>query len=85
MIPAGVEIFVALAPVDLRFGFDQRAKEPFGLAQRQAKRHAHRQRGLDRNARVDALTARAAARQLAPRPDGVLAQPHRDVATSGAG
>ena len=31
MIPAGVEIFVALAPIDLRFGFDRLA----GLVQDQ--------------------------------------------------
>jgi hypothetical protein len=31
MIPAGVEIFVALAPIDLRFGFDRLA----GLVQAQ--------------------------------------------------
>lgn len=36
MIPAGVEIFVALAPIDLRFGFDRLA----GLVQEQMGRTA---------------------------------------------
>lgn len=36
MIPAGVEIFVALAPIDLRFGFDRLA----GLVQEQMGRAA---------------------------------------------
>lgn len=36
MIPSGVEIFVALAPIDLRWGFDRLA----GIAQEQAGRPA---------------------------------------------
>jgi len=36
VIPAGVEIFVALAPIDLRFGFDRLA----GLVQEQMGRSA---------------------------------------------
>ena len=36
MIPAGVEIFVALAPIDLRYGFDRLA----GLVQEQVGRSA---------------------------------------------
>lgn len=36
MIPAGVEIFVALAPIDLRFGFDRLA----GLVHEQVGRAA---------------------------------------------
>jgi transposase len=36
VIPAGVEIFVALAPIDLRFGFDRLA----GLVQEQVGRSA---------------------------------------------
>jgi transposase len=36
MIPAGVEIFVALTPIDLRFGFDRLA----GLVQEQVGRSA---------------------------------------------
>lgn len=36
MIPSGVEIFVALAPIDLRWGFDRLA----GLAQEQIGRPA---------------------------------------------
>jgi transposase len=36
MIPAGVEIFVALAPIDLRWGFDRLA----GLVEEQVGRPA---------------------------------------------
>ncbi|MEY4546799.1 MAG: hypothetical protein RL685_2994 [Pseudomonadota bacterium] len=36
MIPSGVEVFIALAPIDLRWGFDRLA----GLAQEQVGRSA---------------------------------------------
>ncbi len=37
MIPSGVEIFVGLAPIDLRWGFDRLA----GIVQEQVGRPAH--------------------------------------------
>jgi hypothetical protein len=60
----------------------QRSQEAFSLSERQVKDHADRQSRLDRNVRVDALTAGSTTGWCPPGFDGVVGKPDGEVAVS---
>ncbi len=61
--------------------FCQAMEEALGLAKRKVKDHADRQRGLDRDVRVPALTAGFPAGRSSPGIECGIREPDRDVAT----
>ena len=60
----------------------QATEEALGLAKRKVKDHADRQRGLDRDVRVPALTSGLAAGRSAPGIERSIRKPHGQVATT---
>jgi hypothetical protein len=57
-------------------------EKALGLAKRKVEDHADRQRGLDRDVRVPALTTGLATCRSSPGIERSIREPHRQVATS---